>query len=435
MNLKSWTAGIAVLTLAATPVFAQDLGQWSYDQQFTPVGCDSCCDDSCCGDDSCCDDSCCGDDCCGCGSGVGGGGLLSGMGGGRIEGFTLAGALGIDAWDIGGWTQFGWTDDNVPQSSARGDALAFLDSPDRFNLHQQYFYIGKEADGSCGLDLGFRADFVYGVDAQKTQAFGNPANSFDFGWNNGTYGWAIPQLYAEIAMNDVSVKIGHFYTLIGYEVVTSPDNFFFSHALTMFNSEPFTHTGVLGTYSGFENLTLYGGWTLGWDTGFDNINSGNSFLGGFSASMSDDVTLTYMSTYGNFGARDGGNNDSYSQSIVLDVSLTDNLNYVIQSDWVAIDAGGDQFVTDRPIITANDQVGINQYLFYQWNDILSFGTRMEWWKSDGQSNYAYTTGVNVKLLDNLVLRPEVRQDWTPGAGGTFGNTSRSNMACDMVLTY
>ena len=423
MNLKSWTAGIAVLTLAATPAFAQDLGQWSYDQQVIPVGCDSCCGDDCCGDD-CCD---CGDGC-GCGSGVGGAGLFSGIGPGFVEGFTLAGALGIDAFDVGGWTQFGWTDDAVPLSpqGSNGTALSFLDSPDRFNLHQQWWYIAKEADGSNGLDFGFRADFMYGVDAQKTQSFGNPGDEFDNGFDHGIYGWAIPQLYGEVAAGDFSVIFGHFYTLIGYEVVTAPDNFFFSHALTMFNSEPFTHTGVLGTYSGFENMTLYGGWTLGWDTGFTNANSGNSWLGGVSASLTDAVTMTYISTYGNFGLRDGGQDDSYSHSIVFDVALTDKLNYVFQSDLVGIDPIDD----NGGAVTANDQIGINQYLFYNFNDILSFGSRAEWWKSDGVSNYAYTSGVNIKLLDNLILRPEARTDWVPAT-----DFSVNNVACDMILTY
>ena len=160
MKFKSWTAGIAVLTLATAPVFAEDsLAQWSYDQMVTPVGCcDSGCGDGCdCGDG------------CGCGSACGGGiGLFSGMGPGYIEGFSLAGALGVDAWDIGGWSEFGWTDDVIPLSAVRADGLSFRDNPDRFNMNQQYFYIGKEADGSLGWDLGFRADFMYGTDAQKT---------------------------------------------------------------------------------------------------------------------------------------------------------------------------------------------------------------------------------------------------------------------------
>ncbi len=430
MKFKTWTVGIAVLALATAPAIAEDgLGQWSYDQNVIPVGCDSCCGDKCC-DDDCCGDSCCGDDCCGtnCGSCCGGGGLLSGMAiGGGIEAFSLSEILGVRNWDVGGWTQFGYHDDFNPRSTARGDGLAFNDVPDNLNLQQQWFYIGKKADGSRGVDFGFRADFIYGTDAQKTQAFGNPAGSFDEGFDHGVYGWAIPQLYGEIAVDDLSVKIGHFFTLVGYEVVPAPQNFFYSHSLTMFNSEPFTHTGVLSTYNGFENLTLYGGWTLGWDTGFDNVNSGNNFIGGFSAELTDAVNVTYINTYGNFGARDGGDRNSYAHSIVATVGLTNDLLYVAQSDMVDADDVG---VSGTPGFIENNQFGINQYLIYQYNDYVGLGTRIEWWKNGGVSNYEYTSGVNIKLLDNLVVRPEYRKDWVPATG-----LSQENVAMDMILTY
>ncbi len=406
MKFKSWTAGIAVLTLAAAPVFAEDnLAQWSYDQQVTPVGC---CDSGCdCGDG------------CDCGSCCGGGGLLSGMGGGLVEGFSLGSMLGIDGIDVGGWTQFGYHDSQTPLSTGRGDLGAFNDVAKELNLHQQYFYLGKEADGSRGVDYGFRADFVYGTDAQKTQSFGNTANEFDAGFDHGIYGWAIPQLYAEVAMGDFSVKIGKFYTLVGYEVVTAPDNFFYSHALTMFNSEPFTHTGVLSTYTGFENITLYNGWTAGWDSGFDSVNSGSNYLGGFSVGLGDNVTMTYINTYGNFGAITQGEGDDYSHSIVFDVGFTDSINYVFQSDYKHVSG-----------MVRDEDIGVNQYLFYTYNDMVKLGTRIEWWRNDGQSNYELTTGVNIKLLDNLIIRPEVRQDWNPATG-----YDESMTACDLILTY
>lgn len=113
------------------------------------------------------------------------------------------------------------------------------------------------------------------------------------------------------------------FTMVGFDVVGAPDNFFYSHSFTMYNSEPFTHTGVLnaqldgpgGPYAaagdifngeavldfgllagpGTYTVTLpgnsvpvhpgssttefdvpgdcvpYTGWTLGWDSGFDNV--------------------------------------------------------------------------------------------------------------------------------------------------------------------
>ncbi|GAB5443806.1 MAG: porin [Fuerstiella sp.] len=319
--------------------------------------------------------------------------------------------------EIGGWVQFGYHNGLTPNSTARNDGGSFNNHPHRFNLHQGWLYAEKVADGSCGLDWGFRADIMYGVDASDTQSFGNPPGSFDnaAAWDRGAgYGWAMPQLYGEIASGDWSLKLGHFYTLIGYEVVTAPDNFFYSHALTMYNSEPFTHTGALLTYAAGD-ATIYAGWTAGWDTGFDNFNGGSSWLGGFAVPMGDNVTFTYISTAGNFGARAGGpDSDGYSHSLLFDVAVTDNLNYIFQSDVV-------RWGTD-------DDVGINQYLIYSINDKIGVGTRVEWWKNEGASQYAATFGVNVRPMDNLILRPEIRHDWhLPGTQTTFG--------MDAILTF
>jgi hypothetical protein len=316
----------------------------------------------------------------------------------------------------------------VPLSQAYNDLLSFDDVPDHFHVGQQWFYIGHEADGSSGLGLGGRIDMLYGTDAQKTQAFGNPGagvrgfGTWDASLDHGEYGWAIPQAYGEIASGDLSVKVGHFFTPIGYEVIPVTGNFFRSHSYTMFNSEPFTHTGALGTYTGMgEGLTLYGGWAAGWDTGFDQLNSGSIAISGFAYDVADDVTFTYMNTYGNFGWRDGGSKNSYDHSMVLTVGLTDNLQYIAQSDMIR---------TDNPGVSEFDTVGLVQYLIYKHNDFVSTGGRVEWWKADGVSFYEATGGFNFHVLSNLVIRPEVRQDWAPGIG-----LDEDSFLVDAILTY
>ena len=60
----------------------------------------------------------------------------------------------------------------------------------------------------------------------------------------------------------------HTYELVGYEVVPAPDNFFYSHAYTLYASEPFTHTGWYRQAPRIKGFAPYGGWTMGWDTGF-----------------------------------------------------------------------------------------------------------------------------------------------------------------------
>ncbi|MEO1498892.1 MAG: outer membrane beta-barrel protein, partial [Planctomycetota bacterium] len=194
-------------------------------------------------------------------------------------------------------------------------------------------------------------------------------------------------------------------------------------------------------YSGFDNLEVYAGWTLGWDTGFDQFGGGSSFLGGFSTNLTDDIAFTYIATAGDFGSRSRSGDitvegdGAYSHSLVFDVALTDSLNYVFQSDLVGID---DQ----EGAVTANDQVGINQYLFYTLNDCWAAGVRAEWWKSDGESVGAVTYGLNYRPHANLILRPEVRHDFaaSDAAAASLGFTdeddyNQTSFGIDAILTY
>jgi hypothetical protein len=313
-----------------------------------------------------------------------------------------------DSWNYAGWVQIGYHDHNERLSFDPGDLAAFNDRPHELNLHQAYVYFEKIANpGACSADWGARFDILYGIDAQKTQAFGNDDNVWDVSLDHGPYGWAMPQAYLEFAYDNWTIKAGHFYTTVGYEVVPATGNFFYSHSLTMFNTEPFTHTGILATASPTDAVTLYAGWTAGWDTGFDRNDNGSNFLGGFGVQFLESMKYTYICTAGDFGWRGEG----YQHSNVLDITLSDCWQYVVQSDYLDTD-----FVVEDG--AENQEFGVNQYLFYTLNDCWSLGSRMEWWKSNrltGEmtSYYELTGGINYRPHANLTFRPEIRYDWTP----------------------
>ncbi|WP_168204989.1 outer membrane beta-barrel protein [Bythopirellula goksoeyrii] len=342
---------------------------------------------------------------------------------------------------IGGWTTFGYYNKNTRQSFDKGDLLSYNDVPNRLNIPQSWLYLGKEADGSQGLDFGFRVDAVYGTDAQSLQATGNPgaqivnSGTFDASWDHGVYGWAMPQLYGEVAYEDWSVIAGYFLSPIGYESSRAIDNFFFSHSLTMFNSEPFTNTGVLAKNTAYEGVTFYAGWTLGWDTAFDQNLGGNSGIGGFVIEPNDLVTFTYLASAGDFGFR---GDDGYNHSIVLELLLTDKLEYALQSDYVRTN---NSFATPGFSV---EEFGVVQYVYYQLNDKWWAGGRAEWWKSnsstpDQQSYNDITLGLNYEPRSNIVFRPEIRYDWTPAednfAAAVAPNYNQWVTAIDCVITY
>jgi hypothetical protein len=317
-----------------------------------------------------------------------------------------------NGYKVGGWFQVGY---HTEGKNGQGTFL-FNNYPNTVQLHQAWAFLEKECDtGGCGWDWGFRLDYVYGTDGPDTQAYGSPAANWDNPWDAGNfYGHAIPQAYIDLAYNNLKARIGHFYTIMGYEVVPATGNFFYSHAFTRYFAEPFTHTGILLEYALGDRVTLLGGWTQGWDTAFWN-NGGDMILGGISVDVTDNITATYTTSMGDFGFTPTGNffsdSSGYAHSIVLDFQLTERLNYVFQSDYL------DNFIFSGGGVPGIDKRwSIVNYLFYDLNECWAAGVRYEYYEDDrfvGQPAAhinSLTVGLNARLHPNVVLRPEVRWD-------------------------
>jgi len=378
---------------------------------------------------------------------------------------TYGNGWSVDAWISGGGT---YNADN-PVSNYNGP-VTFNDRADEFMLNQMYLSMGRDADnGGCGWAWGARVDMLYGQDYIFTQAVGletNPDGSPS--WNGSKmFGLALPQFYGEVAYNNLSVKVGHFYTIMGYEVVPATGNFFYSHAYTMQYGEPFTHTGALATYQYNDRWTFYGGGVNGWDN-FDAVTDRVSFLGG----------ATYTPDHGRYsltgtfitGEEAGANPPTTNRtgySVVLDYDISCRLKYVFQHDnfWQENDPanGG----------VDSEWYGVNQYLFYTINDCWKVGARMEWFRDDdgvrlsgapiresftggvpvGGFNtaaesagnyYNITLGANWTPSSILTVRPEVRWDWSDGTGGGPGmglpydsrtKDSQFTAAFDAIITF
>jgi hypothetical protein len=396
----------------------------------------------------------CGDDCAcgnGCGNGcVCGNGCNSSCGNGW-------GCLGDcclgDAWTLqsylqpccdksityGGWTSWGYYNHSERLSREDFDELSFNDAPHEFSVDQLWFYTEKVAEAdACSADWGYRFDVMYGRHGHAAQAYGNDGGTWDVTFDHGHYEWALPQLYAEVAFGDWSVKLGKWFTPVGYEVIPSTGNFFYSHTLTHYNSEPFSHTGVLGTYSGYDDATIYTGWALGWDTGFDQFDGGNIFVGGLTYNVAEDVALTYLVTVGNFGWKSEGE-FGFSHHFVGIFDLSENWQYVLQHDF--LDTEGIPGDDD----TDGQDKGVSNYLFYTLNDCWKVGGRFEWWKSDNvipdedASFYNIAGGINYHATANLVFRPEIRYDWTPSDEAYDDefdvDYNQTWFGIDAVLTY
>lgn len=369
-------------------------------------------------------------------------------------------------WSVTGWVALGATA-NADNPATRLNGPVTFNDRSHFQANQLYMSVGRDADsGGCGLDWGGRTDILFGTDFFFTQAVGLETD--DNGgrkWNRqgNQYGLALPQIYGELAYNDFSVKLGHFYTIIGNEVVTAPDNFFYSHAYTMQYGEPFTHTGALGTWQYNDCWTLWGGLVNGWDK-FDAQTDQIAFLGGFSYAPTDaNYSLTATMIYGDEDGATGVTNHTRTMySIVFNYDFNDKWSYLLQHDngWNNY-AGG---VPDQ------EWYGINQYLFYTINDCWKLGMRGEWFRDDDGSRmsgiplrngpggpvvppavaalgnagfagnyYNVSVGLNWTPTTNIIVRPELRMDWSDGTAvapyDDFTKDSQMTAAFDAIWIF
>lgn len=365
--------------------------------------------------------------------------------------------LGIN---VGGWAQAGaftnahGTESNGPLGT---------NNLTGFNLHQLYMFAERKTNtDDGGWDLGGRVDYLFGVDGPDTQAFGD--HGWDFGWNSShDYGSAIPQLYAELAYGNWSVKGGHFYCPCGYESIPAVNNFFYSHSYTFYYGEPFTVTGFTATYKFSDDLSAFGGWVDGWDSGWGNLNRQDQFLGGVRWNISEKASIAWTLLAGKFGLSVlqpfdvNPIGDQFLSSLVFTYKITDKWTYVFQNDIA--------FVSDVDILAAAgfeshaEWYGINQYLFYKLSDCWSFGGRFEWFRDEdgvrvppfptplpllgnAGNYYEATVGFNYRPHANFVVRPEIRWDWfdgvTPVGVHPFNNghsNSQFSGGLDMIVTF
>ena len=371
---------------------------------------------------------------------------------------------------------YGWVDVGIGANGWGADwngPVTFNDRSWQGQMNQLYL-VNERILKEDGLSWGGRIDLLYGTDFLYTVAAGldsfrstpDPLGLTGPRWaTNRYYGLAMPQLYGELGNQTANVKFGHFYTLIGYEVVPAIGNFFYTHAYTMQYGEPFTHTGVLGTWNPNDQLSIIGGITNGWDNWDDgletgapivnqnyaNYNSNASFLGAITFSSSDgSQALTLANSSGNqLGGADVGGNGNFVgnrtvTSIVYTNEFTDSLTYVYQSDfgYQAYAGGNDPayYQTQGQQNSSAYWYGANQYLFYNFTDYLIGGLRFEWFRDnngtrvvsglrDGSPGvggfagnfWAMTWGLNYLIGNNTIIRPELRYDWfSADAGGGNG---------------
>lgn len=348
--------------------------------------------------------------------------------------FNDASVLKSNGIEFGGWLEVGVTANPHGPDNETNGPVTFNNDANEVEMNEFYGFIERVAPTDGGWSLGFRADMLYGTDAR----FSPTSNLDDLFLSADDYKLVFPQTYAELYIpvgNGLTTKVGHFYTIIGYEVVTAPDNFFFSHAYTMQYAEPFTHTGVLMSYDLNDNWSLTGGVVSGWDSFFQEPAN---FLGGISYSSDDGRTSVALSLVtGDVDDSDKHNRTMYS--VVVSHDLSDKLHYVFQHD----------FGTEEESLSTPDNTkwyGINQYLTYDISEVMGAGLRAEWFRDEAGTRvtgvdehfFAITAGINYSINGWAKVRPEIRYDWVSNDTAPFDDGTEDDQflfSMDLIVSF
>ena len=347
-----------------------------------------------------------------------------------------------------GWVSGGYTFNGSTPGSHFNGPYNEVDR-DRPVLNQLYFIAEKKLGDKDGINFGGRFDVMFGNDFFLAQSNGLERHqNATPKWNEQLHGFALPQMYAEIGNKKFSIKAGHFYTIIGYEGVPAPSNFFYSKSYSYQFAGPFTHWGGLATANLTPQLTFQAGVVNGWDA-LDRQQDKPALISGvkyatpdkfFTGSLAVITGEERTTIPGVFG-----NRTRYSALITL--RPMERLEYTFHQHFSS-QANGD------PNGGTATWYGVDQYAYYALHKTVKAGFRFEWLRdhdgtcvsgAPGRGNpnfgrfagdfFSLTWGVNYTPHPNITFRPEVRYDWFSGNGRPFNDGNSNNQVLVGINGY
>jgi hypothetical protein len=385
-----------------------------------------------------------------------------------LEGTWVGRRLDSVGVNIYGWIQQGFAG-NIDSPRDRVNFGANLDwRSNDYRLNQVYFVAEKTLQQEDKWNVGYRLDFLIGSDAPWFVANGLFSGFTGYDVTSGigvdgpksfrdvnAIGIDLPQFYVEMHMPNVltpggvDVRVGKFYTLMGRDVYPAVDTDFYSRGYENIVATPFTHTGVLFTLHATASLDVLAGVVEGWDVFRDN-NSMVSFTGAFVWNSAD---KRYNWTTAWITGPEQPDNNRYYRTLVTSYFTA---KFGASSEWVVSTGGNFAYESNAAVDAETGRrknaswYGYTVDLFYTVNPQLRLGGRFEWFHDgDGTrtailgrpgfdaSFFETTLGVNYAPWRSVIIRPELRVDWSPTARAYNDQTQKVQFvpAVDLIVRF
>ena len=307
----------------------------------------------------------------------------------------------------------------IPGSTASGATNTLRE----YDIYQGYtfdiaeFSIKRDPDEAFPLGMGLV--LTAGEDSKKNHSIGilrSESDTFPF---NNTPWFDLEEAYVSGRIpigNGPVIKVGKFVTLLGYEVIESPNDLNYSRGYLFTFAIPFTTTGVLASYTFTDWLSVQAGLVLGWDRS-NTSNSGPSGTGQIAVTPIKDLALAL-----NFivGPEISGNQNpitwvtefTANYTGISNLALGFNFDYGWQADNVFLASQG----------LGNESAkwyGIAAYAAYDFLKDFRASLRQEWFKdaegvrtgtAGGVTLFSTTLTLQYNIWKGLFARGEYRHD-------------------------
>ena len=281
--------------------------------------------------------------------------------------------------------------------------------------------------------VGYKLKVSFGETAKyiHSTGLGNPGDVVD-----------LTEAYANYVAplgSGLKVQFGKFVTYNGAEVIEARDDFNYSRSFLFNYAIPFTHTGFMAGYTFSKALTANIYVVNGWDT-FNDNNKGKTFGTSFLLTPMEPLSMNFNFMYGP-EQTDNSTHYRFLFDWVGTFKATKNLTFVVNADFA--NEAKDPLNGGRN----SRWYGVAGYAKYDFTDWFSLSIRGEYFSDKNgvrtgiaQNLKEITITPEIRVIKNLLLRPEYRHDWSNKDGfdshhNTFVKKNQDTIALGIMVTW
>ncbi len=330
----------------------------------------------------------------------------------------------------------------IPGSTASGytNLLRYYDIYQNYTFNMAEFSIKRDPDEAFPFGMGLV--LTAGEDSKKNHSIGilrSDTDTFPF---NNTPWFDLEEAYLSGRIpigNGPVIKVGKFVTLLGYEVIESPNNLNYSRGYLYTFAVPYTTTGVLASYTFTDWLSMQGGLVLGWDNSTLS-NTGPSGTGQIAVTPLRDLPLAM-----NFivGPEISGSQNPIRWVIDFTGTYTGISNLTLGANFDYGWQANDVFLTSQGLGNESAKwYGIAAYAAYDFLKAFRAALRQEWFRDaegvrtgtvGGVTLFSTTATLQYNIWKGLYARGEYRHDnANQVVFGCRPNTGCANKAQDTL---